>query len=102
MADRDWRAGRACASTGRTRRPRLECLFGLPLRHHEVAVFALDRAQQLEAEETGLVVDGVCTVREPLLQFRTGVGRDLDCVDLHHGHVVQATVRPARMAPARC
>ena len=69
--------------------PCLERLFGLPLRHHEVAVFALDRAQQLEAEETGLVVDGVCTVREPLLQFRTGVGRDLDCVDLHHGHAAR-------------
>src|ERR1700752_3000513 len=82
---------------GGTRRPCLECFFGLPLRNHEVAVFALDRPQQLEAEETGLVVDGVCTVRESLLQFRAGVGRDLDCVDLHHrvlaGHAVQATVR---------
>jgi hypothetical protein len=48
------------------------------LRDHEVAVFALDRAKQLEAEETGLVVDGMGTVRERLLQFRTGVGRDLD------------------------
>ena len=74
---------------GGTGRPCLERLFGLPLRDHEVAVFALDRAQQLEAEETGLVVDGMCTVREPLLQLRTGVGRDLDCVDLHHGHVVR-------------
>ena len=76
---------------GRTGRPRLECLFGLPLRHHEVAVLALDRAQQLKAQKTGLVVDGVRAVREPFLQFRTGVGRDLDCVDLHHGHAVQAT-----------
>src|SRR5262249_43757520 len=59
---------------------------------HEVAVFALDRAQQLEAQEAGLTVDGVCTVREPLLQFRAGVGRDLDGVDLHDGHGVQATV----------
>src|SRR3954453_4045620 len=89
---------------GRTGRPRLECLFGLPLRDYEVAVFPLDRTQQLEAEETGLVVDGMCTIREPLLQFRTGVGRDLNCVDLHHsvwaGHVVQATVRCHGLRPA--
>src|SRR5712675_2427556 len=74
---------------GRALRPRLEGLLGLPLGDHEVAIVALDRAQQLEAEETGLVVDGMCTVCEPLLQFRTGVGRDLDCVDLHHGHAVR-------------
>src|SRR4029079_12844925 len=59
---------------GRTGRPRLECFFGLPLGDHEVAVFTLNRAQQLEAEEPGLVVDGMRTVCEPLLQFRTGVG----------------------------
>ena len=85
----------ACASTAGPRRPGLERLFGLPLRHHEVAVLALDRAQQLEAEETGLVVDGVRTVGEPLLQFRAGVGRNFDCVDLHHGHGGQVTVRVA-------
>jgi hypothetical protein len=76
---------------GGARRPRLKRLFGLPLRHDEVAIFTLDRPQQLEAEETGLVVDGVCAVREPLLQFRTSVRRDLDCVDLHHGHAAKAT-----------
>ena len=64
------------------------------MRHHEVAVLAFYRPQQLKAEESGLIVDGVCAVREPLLQFGTGVGRDLDCIDLHHGHAVQATVRP--------
>jgi hypothetical protein len=76
---------------GRTRRPRLESLFGLPLRDDEVAILALDRAQQLKAQETGLVVNGVCAVREPLLQLGTGFWRYLDCVDLHHGHGVQAT-----------
>src|SRR6478672_4836776 len=52
---------------GRTGRPRLECFFGLPMGDHEVAVFTLDRAQQLEAEEAGLIVDGMRTVCEPLL-----------------------------------
>ena len=61
---------------GRAARPRLERLVGLPLRDHEVAVLALDRAQQLEAEEARLVVDGVCAVREPLLQFGTGARRE--------------------------
>src|SRR5215218_7321435 len=79
---------------GRTAGPRLERFFGLPLRDDEVAVFSLDRPQQLEAQEAGLIVDGVRTVREPLLQFWTGVRRDLDCVDLHHGHA-------ARLPPAQ-
>ena len=86
----------ACASIGRPGRPRLERLFGFPLGHHEVAVLALDGPQQLEAEEAGLVVDCVRAMREPLLQFRTGVGGHLDCVDLHHGHAVQATAPPCR------
>src|SRR6478672_12046455 len=83
---------------GRPGRPRLERLFRLPMRHDEVAVLALDRAEQLKAQETGLVVDGVGTVREPLLQLRTGIRRDLDCVYLHHGHAAKATActNPAR------
>src|SRR5437899_1727055 len=85
-------------------RPCLERLFGFPLRDDEVAVFTFDRAQQLEAEETGLAVDGMCTMREPLLQFRASVGRDLDCVDLHHyvwaGHAPQVTVRCHDPRPA--
>ena len=42
--------------------------------HHEIAVLALDRPQQLEAEEARLIVDGMGAVGEPLLQFgpRTG------------------------------
>src|ERR1700754_1481207 len=66
---------------GRAGGPRLKRLFGFPVRHDEVAILALDRPQQLKAEETGLVVDCVCAVREPLLQLRTGVWRDLDSVD---------------------
>ena len=76
---------------GGTGRPGLKRLLGLPLRHDEVAIFALDRPQQLKAQEAGLIVDGVCTIREPLLQLRTGVRRNLDCVDLHHGHAAKAT-----------
>src|SRR5437879_4127422 len=44
--------------------PRLERLFGLPLRVDEVAIFTGDRAQQLETEEAGLRIDGVQPVRE--------------------------------------
>ena len=65
-------------------RPRLECFIGLPLCHHEVAVLTLDRAQQLKAEEAGLVVHRVRAVGEPLLQLRASVGGYFDCVDLHH------------------
>src|SRR6185312_4975857 len=71
--------------------PRLKRLLGLPLRHDEVAIFPFDRPEQLKAQKARLVVDGVCTVREPLLQLRTGVWRNLDCVDLHHGHAGKAT-----------
>jgi pimeloyl-ACP methyl ester carboxylesterase len=67
-------------------RPRLECFIGLPVCHHEVAVLTLDRTQQLEAEETGLVLHRVGAVGEPLLQFGASVGGYLDCVDLHHWH----------------
>ena len=65
-------------------RPRLECFIGLPVCHHEVAVLTLDRAQQLKAEETGLVVHRVRAVGEPLLQLGASVGGYFDCVDLHH------------------
>src|ERR1700739_1838615 len=67
-------------------RPRLERFIELPLCHHEVAVLTLDRTQQLEAEETGLVLHRVRAVGEPLLQFGASVGGYLDCVDLHHWH----------------
>src|SRR5690349_13572728 len=76
---------------GRTLGPRLERFVGLPLGDHEVAVLALDRTQQLEAEEAGLAVDGVGAVGEPLLQLRACVGGHLDGIDLHDGHVLQAT-----------
>ena len=60
---------------GRPAGPGLECLVGFPLGDHEVAFLALDGTQQLEAEESRLTVDGVSAMREPLLQFRTGVRR---------------------------
>ena len=58
-----------------------------PVGDDEVAVLALDRAQQLEAEEAGRPVDGVRAVAEPLLQLAVCFGRDGDGVDLHDGHV---------------
>src|ERR1700739_384300 len=54
---------------GRAGRPRLERLFGLPLRDHEVAILTLDGPQQLKAEETRGVLNGVRSVGESLLQF---------------------------------
>src|ERR1700752_466386 len=37
---------------GRSGRPCLERLFGLPLRHHEISILAFDGSQQLKAEES--------------------------------------------------
>ena len=84
----------------RTVLPRLERFVGLPRRHHEVTALALDWAQELKAQEPGLIVDCVRSVCEPFLQFRACIGRDLDRVDLHHGHVLQATVPSSRVARA--
>lgn len=78
---------------GRAAGPGLEGVLGLPLRHDKVAVLALDRPQQLESEESGLVVDGMRAVGEPSLQLRACAGRYLDCVDLDHGHGAKATGR---------
>ena len=76
-------------------RPGLEGLLGGPLGDDEVAVLALDRTEQLEPEEPGLIVDGMGPVGEPLLQLRSGAGGHLDCVDLDHGHGGKATVPPS-------
>ena len=74
---------------GRPLRPRLECFIGLPVCHHEVAVLTLDRAQQLKAEETGLVLHRVRAMGEPLLQFGASVCGYLNCVDLHDWHAAR-------------
>ena len=63
--------------------PGSEGLLVLPLGDHEVAVLALDRAQQLEAQEARRPVDGVGAVREPLLQLLVGLLGHGDGVDLH-------------------
>ena len=80
---------------GRAGGPGLEGLLGLPLGHHEVAVIALHRPQQLKPEEPGLAVDRMGTVGESFFQFWAGPGRNLDCVDLHHGHGAKVTA-PAK------
>src|SRR5205823_4512381 len=53
-------------------RPRLVVLLGLPLRVHEVARLAGNRAQQLEAEEARLLIDRVHPGGEPLFQLGAG------------------------------
>ena len=78
------RYGRACG-------PGLEGLLGLPLGHDEVAVIALHRPEQLKPEEPRLAVDRMSTVGESFFQFWAGPGRNLDCVDLHHGHGAKVT-----------
>ena len=82
------RDGRACG-------PGLEGLLGLPLGHDEVAVIALHRPEQLKTEEPRLAVDRMGTVGESFFQFWAGPGRNLDCVDLHHGHGAKVTA-PAK------
>lgn len=76
-------------------RPGLEGVLGLPLGDNEVAVLAFDRAEQLESQKSGLTVDGVRAVGEPLLKLRTGAGGHLDCIDLDHGHGPKATAPPS-------
>ena len=83
---------------GGAARPRLERFIGLPVCHHEVAVLSFDRTQQLEAEETGLVLHRVRAVGEPLLQFGASVGGYLDCIDLHHWHSARLP-RPSTCPP---
>src|SRR4051812_45666450 len=63
--------------------PRLERLLALPARVDEVAVLALDGAQQLEAEEARHRLDLGRAPREALLELRPAARRDLDRVDLH-------------------
>ena len=46
--------------------PGLEGLLGHPLGDYEIAILALDRPEQLEPEEAGLVVDRVGAVGETL------------------------------------
>src|SRR5690606_31905984 len=83
--------------------PRLKVLFGLPLRVDEVAVVAGDRAKQLESEEAGLIVDGVQSGGEPLLELGAGALGDLDRVDLHNSHAPRVLTRgdPRRNAGRR-
>ena len=77
--------------TSRASRPCLERFVRIPLSHNEVPVIALDRAKQLEAEETGRVVHGVRAVREALLQFGASTLGNFDCIDLHNGHGLKVT-----------
>lgn len=76
--------------------PGLECLVGFPLGYNEIAIFAFDRAQQLETEETWLIVDRVGAMREALLQLRSGALGYLDCIDFHDGHGARL---PRRQTP---
>lgn len=49
--------------------PVLEVFFRGPGGDDEVAVFALDREEQLEASQSGPPVDGVCAPGEALLEL---------------------------------
>ncbi len=57
--------------------------------HHEIAVFAFDRAEELKAEEAGRVLDRMRALGEPPFQFEASIGGYLDCIDLHHWHSVR-------------
>jgi len=77
---------------GRAGCPGLEGVFGLPLGDDEVAIVTLHRAEQLKSEESGLIVDRVGAVGKPFFQLWAGAGRNLDCIDLDHGHDGKVTV----------
>src|SRR4249920_1345451 len=71
------------------RHPALEVLFRRPARVHEVAGLTAGGAQQLEALETGHLLDLAEPSTEPLLELGAHPLRHLDGVDLHDGHVGQ-------------
>jgi hypothetical protein len=73
---------------GLTVAPVLVVLFSGPGADDEVAVIALDRAEQLEAFESGLPVDDVCPAGEALLELRALAFGDVEGVDLHNRRVV--------------
>src|ERR1700733_6668354 len=75
-------------------RPRLERLFGFPLRHDEVPLFTFDGTEQLKAEKARRVLDRMRAVGEPLLQLGACVRGHLDRVDLHHWHGARLPCRP--------
>src|SRR5699024_9600821 len=74
--------------------PRGEGLLVGPLRHDEVALLPLRRAEQLEALEAGGFVDGALALGEAALQLLAGLLRDADRVDLDDAHA--ATLIPLR------
>jgi pimeloyl-ACP methyl ester carboxylesterase len=80
--------------TRRSAGPRLERLFRIPLGDNEVPAVSLDRAEELEAEEAGGVVDGMRTMCEALLQFGARALGNFDCIDLHNGHRSKITRGP--------
>src|SRR3954447_5130378 len=75
------------------RRPRLVVLLGLPLRVHEVARLAGNRAQQFEPEAARVLVDVVHAGGEPLLQPGAGAFGNFDRVDLNYPHGLQRSWR---------
>jgi|GEM_PF-2089895 hypothetical protein len=80
------RPGARVGGIGAVVAPPRERLLVLPRRHHEVAVIALNGAQELESLESRLGVDRMLAGREPGLQFGAGAGGNGDCVDLHDCH----------------
>ena len=84
---------RVAAREGRALDPRPERLLALPARVDEVARLALDRPQQLEAEEAGHLLDLAGALREALLELGCAIGADLDRVDLDHCHAAMMAKR---------
>src|SRR5699024_629313 len=78
---------------GRAAHPGLEVFFGFPTGIDEVAVLSGDGAQQLEAEETRLVVHRPEPRGETPLQLRPVALFNLDRIDLHDSHGSEPTVR---------
>lgn len=76
-------------SMGRARIPIAPCgerfLVG-PLGDHEIAIFACNRAQELEAEESGCAIDRIGARGKSALEFGAGSGGDIDRIDLYDTH----------------
>src|SRR3954454_20735051 len=102
VRDRPAAVARRLRMAARERRaldPRAERVLALPACVDEVAILALDGAQQLEAEEAGHRLDLGGAAREALLELGPTAGSDLDRVDLddRHDYAVTPWVRRERL-----
>ena len=66
--------------------PRSEGLLVSPVGDYEIAIFARDGPQELEAEESGCAIDRIGARSKSALQLGASSGGDIDRIDLYDTH----------------